>query len=70
MNAMNITRDGLVAALTGQPSLEEQLERARHDLVCAQMIDSTARMLAETAACRKRVAEIERQIADRDGVSA
>lgn len=66
MNAMDITRDGIVAALTPAPTLEEQLERAERDLICAQMIDSTARMIAETAECERRIASITRQIAERD----
>jgi hypothetical protein len=66
MNAMDITRDGLVAALTPAPTLEEQLERAERDLVCAQMIDSTARMIAETEECERRIGSIKRQIAERD----
>ena len=41
-------------------SLEEQLERAQRDLVCARMIDSTARMIVETAECERRIAEIKK----------
>lgn len=66
MNAMDITRDGLVAALTPAPTLEDQLERAERDLICAKMIDSTSRMIAETAECERRIASIKRQIAERD----
>lgn len=66
MNAMDITRDGLVAALTSAPTLEEQLERAKHELFCAQMIDSTTRMIVETAECERRIASIKRQIDERD----
>lgn len=47
-------------------SLEEQLERAERDLVCARMIDSTARMIVETAKCEQRIAEIKKQIEARD----
>lgn len=66
MNAMDITRDDLVAALTPAPTLEEQLESAQRDLICAQMIDSTARMITETAECERRIASIKKQIEARD----
>lgn len=67
MNAMDITRDGLVAALTPAPSLEERLERAERDLICAEIgIDNTARMIAETDRIRREIASIKRQIAERD----
>lgn len=66
MNAMDITRDGLVAALTPAPTLEEQLERAKHELFCAQMIDDWSRCQRETAECERRITSIKRQIAERD----
>lgn len=66
MNAMDITRDGLVAALTPAPSLEERLERAERGLICAQMIDDWTRCQRETSECERRIASIKRQIAERD----
>lgn len=66
MNAMDITRDGLAAALTPAPTLEEQLERAERDLICAKMIDDWPRCQRETAECERRIASIKRQIAERD----
>lgn len=66
MNAMDITRDGLVAALTPAPTLEEQLERAKYDLFCAQMIDDWTRCQRETEECERRIASIKRQITERD----
>ena len=47
-------------------SLEEQLERAHRDLVCAQMIDDWTRCQRETAECERRIAEIKKQIEARD----
>lgn len=66
MNAMAITRDGLVAALTPAPTLEEQLERAERDLICARMIDNWPRCQRETAECERRIASIKRQMAERE----
>jgi len=66
MNAMDITRDGIVRALTPAPTLEEQLERAESDLICAQMIDDWTRCQREMAVCERRIASIKRQIAERD----
>lgn len=66
MNAMDITRDGIVAALTPAPTLEEHLERAERDLICAKMIDDWTRCQRETAECERRIASIKRQIAERD----
>ena len=66
MNAMDITRDDLVAALTPAPTLEEQLERAQRDLICAQMIDDWTRCQSETEQCERRIASIKRQIEARD----
>ena len=66
MNAMDITRDGLVAALTPAPTLEEQLERAEMDLVRADYTESTAKMLREKEEARARIAVIRKQMAERD----
>lgn len=66
MSAMDITRDGIVAALTPAPTLEEQLERAERDLVCARMIDNWPRCQREMAECERRIAFLRSQIAERD----
>lgn len=66
MNAMDTIRDGLVAALTPAPTLEEQLERAEMDLVRADYTESTAKMLREKEEARARIAAIRKQIAERD----
>lgn len=47
-------------------TLEDQLAIAERDLICAQMIDSTARMQTEVAQCRGRIAAIKKLIAERD----
>ncbi|WP_378952202.1 hypothetical protein [Mesorhizobium sp. ANAO-SY3R2] len=47
------------------PSLETlrmDLERAEHDLVCADMIDSNVRRDAEKSSARQRIASIKQQI--------
>lgn len=66
MNTLDLTKDGIVAALTPAPTLEDQLERAKHDLFCAQMIDDWTRCQREMAVCERRIASIKRQIAERD----
>lgn len=66
MSALDLTKAGLVAALTPAPTLEEQLERAKHDLFCAQMIDDWTRCQREMAVCERRIASIKRQIDERD----
>lgn len=50
-------------------SLDEQLERAERDLVCAEMIDNYSRMIRETDAARARIRRIKAAIADRDARS-
>lgn len=47
-------------------SLDDQLERAARDLVCANMIDDWQRCQRETAAIRARIASIKAQFAERD----
>lgn len=50
MNAMDITRDDLVAALTPAPTLEEQLERAERDE--PQHIENAAAALGDNLATK------------------
>ena len=52
--------------MTAALSLEDHLERAERDLVCARMIDNTNRMWAEITECERRIAAIKRQISERD----
>lgn len=52
--------------MNNSPTLEDQLALAERDLVCAQHIDSTARMEIEVAECRSRIAAIKALIAERD----
>jgi hypothetical protein len=49
-----------------QRSLEERLERAERELVCARMIDNWHRCQQETARYSRIVADLKRQIAERD----
>jgi hypothetical protein len=47
-------------------SLEERLERAERELVCARMIDNWHRCQQETARWSRIVTDLKRQIAERD----
>lgn len=67
MNAMDITRDDLVAALTPAPSLEDQLEHAERELAYCPYIESWARCQQETERWSEIVASLKRRIAERDG---
>jgi hypothetical protein len=49
-----------------QRSLEERLERAERELVCAEHIDNWSRCQQETARYSRIVADLKRQIAERD----
>lgn len=66
MSTLDLTKDGIVAALTPAPTLEEQLERAEFDLVRADYTESTAKILREKDDARQRIASIKKQIEARD----
>lgn len=56
----------MIAAPSIAPSLDDlrrALSHAETELACADMIDNQARREKETARCRRRVSDLENQIA-------
>lgn len=67
MNLHNLTRDGIIRAISG-PTTEDLLAdkwRLERDLICADYIDNTERCFAEKDRIRKALEGVKQQLAAR-----